>query len=131
MFRSFSQSWAVFSALLDGTSVCAPLFLVNKELCSFTVARNPTHSTSESSVPKIPNSEPWHTGSHAKYQYHPEGDQSRGKKDAPSALNVVIIPNVNLPKVCPCIVSKDASKISDRRDQRDSRIEVITLLVDV
>ena len=32
-------------------------------------------------------------------QYHPHGDPSKPRKDAPSALNEVIIPNVNLPKV--------------------------------
>lgn len=50
---------------------------------------------------------PWQVGSakgkkvdeHAKYQYHPGGDQKKTPKDAPSALNVVIVPNVTLPKV--------------------------------
>jgi hypothetical protein len=44
---------------------------------------------------------PWQTEGKSgdfKYQYHPGGDKSRGKKDAPSALNTVIVPNVNLPK---------------------------------
>lgn len=36
-----------------------------------------------------------------KYQYHPGGDKSKAPKNAPSALNSVIIPNVTLPKVCP------------------------------
>ena len=36
---------------------------------------------------------------HFKYRYHPGGDKSKPLKDAPSALNVVIIPDVNLPKV--------------------------------
>jgi hypothetical protein len=35
-----------------------------------------------------------------KYQYHPRGDKSAAPKNAPSALNTVIIPNVDLPKVC-------------------------------
>lgn len=48
---------------------------------------------------KAPNSEPWNTGSDAKYQFHPGGDTSKPKKDAPSALNEVIVPNVNLPRV--------------------------------
>lgn len=48
---------------------------------------------------QVEHSEPWKTGNDARYQYHPGGDPSRGKKDAPSALNEVIIPNVNLPKV--------------------------------
>lgn len=50
---------------------------------------------------------PWQVGSakgnkaddHFKYQYHPGGDQKKAPKDAPSALNSVIVPNVTLPKV--------------------------------
>jgi hypothetical protein len=38
------------------------------------------------------------------YQYHPGGDTSKPKKDAPSPLNSVIVPNVNLPKVRICIL---------------------------
>lgn len=60
---------------------------------------NPTSSSSENKIAKAPDSEPWKTGEHARYQYHPHGDTSKAKKDAPSALNEVIIPNVNLPKV--------------------------------
>lgn len=43
---------------------------------------------------------PWETGStQGKYQYHPGGDASAPPKDAPSAVNVVVVPDVNLPKV--------------------------------
>lgn len=50
---------------------------------------------------------PWQVGSsksdesgeHFKYQYHPGGDKKKGLKDAPGALNTVIIPNVTLTKV--------------------------------
>lgn len=50
---------------------------------------------------------PWQVGSakgnevddHFKYQYHPGGDKKKSPKDAPSALNSVIVPNVTLPKV--------------------------------
>jgi hypothetical protein len=43
---------------------------------------------------------PWESGStEGKYQYHPGGDTSLAPKDAPSAINVVVIPDVNLPKV--------------------------------
>lgn len=43
---------------------------------------------------------PWETGSHGgKYQYYPGGDRSADPKDAPSAINVVVVPDVNLPKV--------------------------------
>lgn len=34
-----------------------------------------------------------------KYQYHPHGDQSQPLRNAPSALNTVIVPNVTLPAV--------------------------------
>ena len=61
-------------------------------------SRNPTRSSSENNVAYAPDSEPWKTGSDAKYQYHPGGDVKR-RKDAPSALNEVVVPNVNLPKV--------------------------------
>ena len=49
---------------------------------------------------------PWQTTAkgdgadeHFKYQYHPGGDRNKAPKDAPSALNSVIVPNVTLPKV--------------------------------
>ena len=51
---------------------------------------------------------PWQSGGstkqgapdeHGKYQYHPGGDRTKAPKEAPSALNSVIVPNVNLPKV--------------------------------
>jgi hypothetical protein len=61
---------------------------------------SPTTSTSESNVALADSSMPWETGStKGKYQYHPGGDKSAEPKDAPSAVNVVIVPNVNLPKV--------------------------------
>ena len=65
-------------------------------------ARSPTSASSERSVSKAEHSEPWKQGSSgtSPYQYHPGGDTSI-KKDAPSALNVVVIPNVTLPKARP------------------------------
>jgi hypothetical protein len=55
-----------------------------------------------SAVATVPDSEPWkdseHASSHGKYKYHPYNDVNRPVKDAPSALNVVVVPNVNLPK---------------------------------
>jgi len=61
---------------------------------------NPTTASGgkESKVAKVAGSEPWHTGKDAAYEYHPYGDTSADKKDAPSPLYVSIIPNVNLPK---------------------------------
>ncbi|KAK7189558.1 hypothetical protein DPSP01_001555 [Paraphaeosphaeria sporulosa] len=62
-------------------------------------SRSPTSASSERSVSQAPNSKPWEEGGgEGKYQYHPGGDTSAPKKDAPSALNTVIIPNVTLPK---------------------------------
>jgi len=61
-------------------------------------ASNPTGASKENKVLKVEGSEPWNTGNHAPYQYHPYGDTSE-KKDAPSPLHISIIPNVNLPKV--------------------------------
>ena len=45
---------------------------------------------------------PWESenaSADSKYNYHPRGDPSKGVRQAPSALNTVIVPNVNLPKV--------------------------------
>ncbi|KAF2090391.1 hypothetical protein K490DRAFT_35562 [Saccharata proteae CBS 121410] len=61
-------------------------------------SRSPTSASSENPVSKVPDSEPWKTGGEGKYQYHPGGDERQAPRDAPSALNTVIIPNVNLPK---------------------------------
>lgn len=41
---------------------------------------------------------PWQNDSGGKYKYHPGGDGSVEPKDAPSALNVVVVPNVKLPR---------------------------------
>lgn len=68
-------------------------------LAGWHFSRNPTSSSSEQKVSMAEGSEPWNTGASGKYQYHPGGDKSR-RRDAPSALNEVVIPNVNLPKVC-------------------------------
>ncbi|OCK89845.1 uncharacterized protein K441DRAFT_619007 [Cenococcum geophilum 1.58] len=68
-------------------------------LAGWHFSRSPTSSSSEAPVAKAPNSEPWKEGGGlGKYQYHPGGDPNAPLKDAPSALNTVVIPNVNLPK---------------------------------
>jgi hypothetical protein len=50
-----------------------------------------------------PDSEPWKDGkdtaSTGKYKYYPYNDIRRPVKESPSALNVVVIPDVTLPKV--------------------------------
>jgi hypothetical protein len=62
--------------------------------------RSPTKSTSESDVPLASKSMPWETdATHGKYQYYPGGDSSAAPKDAPSAINTVVVPDVELPKV--------------------------------
>lgn len=67
----------------------------------------PTSTTSETNVRVAEEAMPWNVettdegeGKDYKYQYHPHGDKSQPLKNAPSALNTVIVPNVTLPKVC-------------------------------
>ncbi|KAH7126973.1 hypothetical protein B0J11DRAFT_433136 [Dendryphion nanum] len=68
-------------------------------LAGWHFSRNPTSSSSQRNVVEAVDGEPWKEGgSSGKYQYHPGGDPNAPKKDAPSALNVVVIPNVTLPK---------------------------------
>lgn len=59
-----------------------------------------TRDRTEKDTTKINGSEPWKEGgegSKGKYRYH---DRLAGRvRDAPSALNSVIVPNVNLPRV--------------------------------
>lgn len=53
------------------------------------------------------NTMPWQSGAtngdqareHFKYKYHPGGDPTKPPREAPSALNEVVVPNVTLPKV--------------------------------
>ena len=56
--------------------------------------RNPTSATSEKNVHV--HKMPWEQGAGSGKYQHLEG---KDVKDAPSALNTVIVPNVNLPKV--------------------------------
>ncbi|EON99036.1 hypothetical protein UCRPA7_5458 [Phaeoacremonium minimum UCRPA7] len=63
----------------------------------FYFGRTPTSSTSEQKVPQA--GMPWETGAtEGKYRYYPGGDARAEPKDAPSAVNVVVVPDVNLPK---------------------------------
>ena len=78
-------------------------------LAGFYFGRKPTSATSEAGVSIANSSMPWQTDDpnhetadvdqHYKYQYHPRGDRSQAPRNAPSALNTVIVPNVTLPKV--------------------------------
>ncbi|KAJ3496642.1 hypothetical protein NLG97_g2499 [Lecanicillium saksenae] len=58
--------------------------------------RNPTTSTSESSVHITKGGAPWESGAEGKYKYHPGGDPNAEPRDAPSAVNTVVVPNVTL-----------------------------------
>ncbi|KAK2758031.1 hypothetical protein FQN54_004437 [Arachnomyces sp. PD_36] len=62
----------------------------------------PTSTTSETNVRVAQEAMPWNVegaeDKEYKYQYHPHGDKSKPLKNAPSALNTVIVPNVTLPK---------------------------------
>jgi hypothetical protein len=41
---------------------------------------------------------PWDSDTLGKYKYHPGGDPSKAPRDAPSALNSVVIPKVTVSK---------------------------------
>ena len=66
--------------------------------CCNTKGRSPTTSTSENPVTIAKGGMPWEAGTAGKYQYHPGGDPSKAPRDAPSALNVVVVPDVTLPR---------------------------------
>lgn len=75
-------------------------------LAGYYFGRKPTSATSEAEVSVAQSSMPWQIehGDHDpskdfKYQYHPRGDTSQAPRNAPSALNTVIVPSVTLPKV--------------------------------
>lgn len=74
-------------------------------LAGFYFGRKPTSATSEAEVSVANSSMPWQidhdhedSSKHFKYQYHPKGDRNQAPKNAPSALNTVIVPDVTLPK---------------------------------
>lgn len=76
-------------------------------LAGFYFGRKPTSATSEAEVSVANSSMPWEVegahdhddhSKHFKYQYHPRGDKN-STKNAPSALNTVVVPNVTLPRV--------------------------------
>lgn len=65
--------------------------------------RKPTSVNSESNVRIGQSAMPWHAeeedGKVYKYQYHPHGDTNQPLRNAPSAMNTVIVPKVTLPEV--------------------------------
>jgi hypothetical protein len=76
-------------------------------LAGYYFGRKPTSATSEAEISVADSSMPWQIddhdheddSKHFKYRYHPRGDKNQTPRNAPSALNTVIIPNVTLPKV--------------------------------
>ncbi|CRG82949.1 hypothetical protein PISL3812_00296 [Talaromyces islandicus] len=69
-------------------------------LAGWYFGRKPTSVTSESNVRINDSAMPWEgdgEGKVFKYQYHPHGDKSQPLRNAPSALNTVIVPDVTLP----------------------------------
>ncbi|KAL1621351.1 hypothetical protein SLS56_009237 [Neofusicoccum ribis] len=87
---------------LQRASDCLPVLkssLHKLTLCLHLPAGNPTSATDSRKVPAVQGSEPWRTeGTHGKYMYYPQGDTKNAPREAPSALNVVVLPEVNLPK---------------------------------
>ena len=77
-------------------------------LAGWYFGRKPTSATSEAEVSVAHSSMPWEVegdhhdhddhSKHFKYQYHPKGDRN-SLRNAPSALNTVVVPNVTLPRV--------------------------------
>lgn len=67
-------------------------------LTSQPAGRSPTTSTSENTVGVAKDGMPWEGNTQGKYQYYPGGDPRNPPKDAPSALNTVVVPNVTLPR---------------------------------
>lgn len=75
-------------------------------LAGFYFGRKPTSATSQAEISVAESSMPWQVehdhedhDKHFKYQYHPKGDRTQAPRNAPSALNTVVIPSVTLPKV--------------------------------
>ncbi|ROT40935.1 hypothetical protein SODALDRAFT_108239 [Sodiomyces alkalinus F11] len=63
---------------------------------AFYFGSSPTKSTSESQIAKA--GAPWETNGSGAYRYYPGGDRKNEPKDAPSAVNVVVVPEVTVSK---------------------------------
>jgi hypothetical protein len=92
----YSDAFQILAAVMSGAF----------GLAGFYFGRKPTSATSEAEISVANSSMPWQVdhdhddhSKHFKYQYHPKGDRSQTPRNAPSALNTVVIPNVTLPKV--------------------------------
>ncbi|KAI9737963.1 MAG: hypothetical protein M1834_009333 [Cirrosporium novae-zelandiae] len=111
--RAFSQSTRRFAAeakasepLKKGAKKDPELYVLLAimtgafGLAGFYFGQKPTSATSETSVAVADKSMPWNRegAGEGKYQYHPGGDKNAPPREAPSALNSVVVPNVTLPK---------------------------------
>lgn len=95
-------------------------------LAGFYFGRKPTSSSSEAEVSVANSSMPWEVdhehddhSKHFKYQYHPKGDRTAPVRNAPSALNTVIVPNVTLPKVCIELLTEKERQADAYQDLHD------------
>ncbi|KAG5934758.1 hypothetical protein E4U60_003602 [Claviceps pazoutovae] len=77
--------------------VLGAVMLATLSGAGFYFGRSPTKSTSEDVVSIARSGMPWEGDSEGKYKYHPGGDINADPRDAPSALNVTVIPAVSLP----------------------------------
>ncbi|RKF60471.1 hypothetical protein GcM3_165007 [Golovinomyces cichoracearum] len=73
------------------------------QISNHSLARKPTSPVSEVkvSVAQMPweDTSSGETQANFKYKYHPGANPKNTPQEAPSALNVVVVPNVTLPKV--------------------------------
>ncbi|RKF76124.1 hypothetical protein GcM1_229046 [Golovinomyces cichoracearum] len=80
-------------------------------LAGYYFARKPTSPVSEVkvSVAQMPweDTSSGETQANFKYKYHPGANPKNTPQEAPSALNVVVVPNVTLPKVLHETFNKD------------------------
>ena len=117
VYRSSVVSWSLLSAAPASTSVRNPplpplpqhkkpfqILERKRAVCVWQqelifhhyAGRSPTSSTSES--PVSIGGMPWDSETLGKYKYHPGGDASKEPRDAPSALNSVVVPNITASK---------------------------------
>jgi hypothetical protein len=96
------MGWLALWYLILSLPLSCYLGVSIEKLTLYTAAESPTGADS-SYVEVVPDSEPWKNGQdtalNGKYKYHPYNDVTRPVKESPTALNVVVIPDVTLPKV--------------------------------
>lgn len=77
--------------------------LIAAPLVGWNFPRQVSSATSENKrINVVPGSAPYETGDANggyKFKYHPTGDRNVEPRESPAALNAVIVPDLNLPKV--------------------------------